>query len=262
MKLSISNIGWSKSDDRQVYAMMKELGFTGLEIAPTRIFPENPYEDLDAARNWSERLFCGHGFTVPSMQSIWYGRTEAVFGSGEERRILTDYTKKAIRFAEAIGCRNLVFGCPRNRCVPKDREAEDSLTFFREIGKYAASHHCVIALEANPRIYHTNFLNTTEDTLAFIKKVDSEGILLNLDAGTMVENGESVSILKGYGRYIHHVHISEPGLRLIQKRLIHKELAAFLKDMDYGGFVSIEVGRQDGVEALSQMMGYVKGVFE
>ena len=43
MDLSISNIGWEALHDQEVYALMKACGFTGLEIAPTRIFPENPY---------------------------------------------------------------------------------------------------------------------------------------------------------------------------------------------------------------------------
>ena len=51
MKLSISNIAWSADQDEKVYGMMQQLGFTGLEIAPTRIFPEKPYEDLTKASN-------------------------------------------------------------------------------------------------------------------------------------------------------------------------------------------------------------------
>ena len=40
-KLAISNIAWHKSDDEAVYTAMQQAGFTGLEIAPTRIFPRN-----------------------------------------------------------------------------------------------------------------------------------------------------------------------------------------------------------------------------
>lgn len=54
-----------------------------------------------------------------SMQSIWYGRTEKLFGTEEERNLLLDYTKSAVDFAAAIGCKNLVFGCPKNRCIPE-----------------------------------------------------------------------------------------------------------------------------------------------
>ena len=39
MNLSISNIGWPAELDSQVYALMKKHGYSGLEIAPTRIFP-------------------------------------------------------------------------------------------------------------------------------------------------------------------------------------------------------------------------------
>ena len=45
MKLSISNIAWSKEDDDKVYGFMRELGYSGLEIAPTRIFEGQPYQN-------------------------------------------------------------------------------------------------------------------------------------------------------------------------------------------------------------------------
>lgn len=38
MKLSISNIGWDAEQDEAVYRLMGAYGFSGLEIAPTRIF--------------------------------------------------------------------------------------------------------------------------------------------------------------------------------------------------------------------------------
>ena len=46
MKLSISNIAWDETHDLKMYQKMKEYRYTGLEIAPTRIFGENPYQNL------------------------------------------------------------------------------------------------------------------------------------------------------------------------------------------------------------------------
>ena len=43
MKFSITNIAWTSEYDEQMYHAMKNSGFTGLEIAPTRIYPEHPY---------------------------------------------------------------------------------------------------------------------------------------------------------------------------------------------------------------------------
>ena len=81
MKLSISNIAWAVENDSFVYALMKDLGFEGLEIAPTRIFPELPYSKLLEAAEWREKISQEHGLCIPSMQSIWYGRKECLFGS-------------------------------------------------------------------------------------------------------------------------------------------------------------------------------------
>ena len=261
MRLSISNIGWAEENDVAVYTMMKNYGFTGLEIAPTRIFPEQPYNKLDDAREWADKLKAENGFVVPSMQSIWYGRTEKLFGTDEERSALIDYTKKAIDFAETVGCKNLVFGCPRNRSIPDGADERITIKFFKEIGDYAAEHGTVIGMEANPPIYNTNYINDTVSALELIEKVESEGFKLNLDVGTMVENGEDVNVLKRREKYINHVHISEPDLKHIEDRQLHRDLGALLKACNYNGFVSIEVGKQEKVENLENMMRYVEEIF-
>lgn len=257
MRLSISNIGWSEENDAVVYSIMKNNGFMGLEIAPTRIFPEQPYSKLDEARAWADKLRKEYGFVVPSMQSIWYGRSEKLFGTDEDRAALLDYTKKAIDFAEAVGCKNLVFGCPRNRNFPDGADENIAIGFFKEIGDYAACYGTVVGMEANPPIYNTNYINDTASALELIERVKSEGFKLNLDIGTMIENGEDISVLKGREKYINHVHVSEPGLKPIEERKLHQDVFDLLKACDYKGFVSIEVGRQDNIEDLEIMMKYV-----
>ncbi len=262
MKLSISNIGWSKDKDDAVYDIMQSLGFEGLEIAPTRIFPENPYDRLEEARAWAAELKSTRGFDISSLQSIWYGRTENLFGSKEECRALIDYTKKAIDFAKTLNAHNLVFGCPRNRHMPEGADEQIAIDFFTEIGNYAAENGAVIALEAVPAIYNTNYLNQTATAFDMIEKVNSKGFLLNLDVGSLLENGEEVSILENKMHLVHHVHISEPGLKAIEQRQIHRELAALLRDHNYERFVSIEVGKQDDIQTIAEMMKYVRDIFQ
>lgn len=257
MKLSISNIGWIKEEDERVYTLMHKFGFEGLEIAPTRVFPEKPYDNLEVAKIWKDEIRLKHGFEISSMQSIWYGVSEKVFGTEQERENLILYTKKAIDFAETIGCRNLVFGCPRNRIFPKDGDMDVAIKFFKLLGDYAFEHNTVIAMEANPPIYNTNFINRTEEAINLIGRVDSRGFMLNLDVGTMIENKENVELLEKNVHLINHVHISEPGLKPIQKRRLHNELVEILKVNGYKRFVSIEVGRQDNLVEIEKMLEYV-----
>lgn len=261
MKLSISNIAWAAENDTEMYSFLQESGFNGLEIAPTRIYPEAPYNKLSEAKEWAAELKEKYGLVVPSMQSIWYGHTEKIFGDKADRQILIDYTKKAVLFAEAIGCGNLVFGNPKNR------DTEDvtaimpiAIDFFKEIGYYAAEHNTVIALEPNPTIYNTRFMNYTEQAVEMAYKSSSAGIKVNVDLGTIIYNEEDVNYLKQIPDYINHVHISEPGLNLLESRELHNQLFAVLKNVAYDRFVSIEMGNKGDLTKVKDIITHIKKI--
>jgi len=74
MKLSISNIAWSPQWDKEMYRFLQKSGYTGIEIAPTRLFPEAPYEHCSEAQTFAVWLKDTYGLSVSSMQSIWKKR--------------------------------------------------------------------------------------------------------------------------------------------------------------------------------------------
>ena len=256
-KLSISNIAWSSENDQQVYQYMQNAGFSGLEIAPTRLFPDKPYEKKLEAKEYAESLKKNYGLSTCSMQSIWYGHSEKIFGTDDERRTLIDYTKQAIGFSEVVGAGNLVFGCPKNRCIRENDDVEVAVEFFKELGDYAAKHGTVLAMEANPVIYGTNFLNKTQDAIDFINRVGSKGFKLNLDFGTIVYNEESIEKLASFIPLVNHVHISEPNLKLIEHRNEHKVLMQILRDAGYDRFVSIEMGKREDINDVYKTIDYL-----
>lgn len=79
MKLAISNIAFEQKDDEFIYEKLAELGFDGLEIAPTRIIPEKPYDRLEEAKAFADEIKEKYGLKVVSMQSIWFGISEKIF---------------------------------------------------------------------------------------------------------------------------------------------------------------------------------------
>lgn len=261
MKLSISNIGWDVDNDDRMYLTLEELGFTGLEIAPTRIFSHNPYDQLEKAKNLRANLKSNYGLSISSMQSIWYGRQENIFQSNEEREALINYTKDAIDFAVTLGCGNLVFGCPKNRNMNSTNSIGEAVDFFKKIGDFAFSKGTIIGMEANPTIYNTNFINDTVSALELIEMVDSKGFKLNLDLGTVIQNDEDISEIEGKVGVINHVHISEPWLKPIKNRLLHKQLRDILEKEDYKGYISIEMGKVDDISLIKEKMKYVGEIF-
>lgn len=261
MKLSISNIAWDVSMDETVYSLMKNYGFVGLEIAPTKVFANEPYTHIDEAVKWKNLINVRYNFEISSMQSICYGKTENIFAGNKDRESLLKHMEKVILFAEAIGCGNIVFGCPKNRNNPNSEDECIVNPFFSEMADYAQLHGTVIGMEANPAIYNTNYINTTESAIKLIEEIDNPSFKLNLDIGTVIQNNESLNCIEGKIKYINHVHISEPYLKKIQTREIHDELSSILKNEHYSGFISIEMGTQERIDDIEEVMKYVKHIF-
>ena len=258
IRLAVSNIAWEKADDEAVYAAMQQAGFTGLELAPTRIFPDRAYEQLTSAALFGGYLKNRWGLSVPSIQSIWYGRSGSIFDASD-RESLLDYTAQAYQFAHALNCPSLVFGCPRNRQLPEDTDPAQADLFFSRAGELAARYGVRLAIEANPPCY-TNFLNGTAEAFALVKRLNNPGLAVNLDLSTMLAQGEKLTDFLDDLPWVSHVHISEPGLAPITKRPEHRQLALLLGAVGYKGYVSVEMGRTDR-ETVLRTIDYIAEVF-
>ena len=258
--LCISNIAWVNSQDEQMYKYLKDKHIKYIEIAPTRII-DNPYKNIKKAIKITDNLKKNYGIEVKSMQSIWFGKTENIFESEKSRLELIDYTKKAIDFAKAINCTNLVFGNPKNRNMnDSQKNTTEALNFFREIGKYALEKNIIIAIEPNPTIYNTNFLNTTKEAIEFVKKINMPSIKINYDLGTVIANKEDLKILEENLKYINNIHISEPFLNIIKKRNIHKKVIKILKQKNYQHIISIEMAKTD-ISNIKNVIEYFEEIY-
>ena len=109
------------------------------------------------------------------------------------------------------------------------------------IGNYASENGVIFCLEPNPAIYGTNFLNTTKEALQFCKRLNNNGIGVNLDFGTIIANGESLDFSSDELDLIKHVHISEVFLMPIEERQEHYLLKEVLSSTNYSGCVSVEM---------------------
>ena len=260
MKLSFSNIAWDFSQNDDICKMLKEYHFSGIEIAPTIISTDPFTKNVSLVKNFSDSLSKKYDFTIPSMQSIWFGRTENIFNPSDVDMMI-DYTKKIIDLANTINCPNLVFGCPKNRNMPAPNLENQVIPFFKAIGDYAFQNNTCVALEANPVIYNTNFINTTSEAFSFAQKVDSNGLKVNVDLGTIIYNNEPLELLSKNPGLINHIHISEPNLAPIEKRSLHQELYRLLKEIDYQKFVSVEMKNPEKTDIIEDTAKYISEIF-
>ena len=261
MKLAVSNIGWDSTLDESMYEYLQKQHFSALEIAPSRIFPNQPYAYCDQAKKFAYTMQQQFNLQICSMQSIWFGKTQRIVESKLSRVTLFNYTQHAVDFAVAVGCPNIVFGCPKNRSISNPMEAKLVEDFLVTVADLASKKSVVIAFEANPTIYQTNFINTNKQAIELVRRLQHPALKINLDIGAMVANNESLDILADNIDIINHVHISEPYLRPLEHRILHRELRTLLEYNGYDKCISLEMVKPDNIRSLYDSIEYLKEVF-
>jgi sugar phosphate isomerase/epimerase len=176
---------------------------------------------------------------------------------------------RAIELAGRLSVPNLVFGSPLQRCIPDGITSEQARALaaetFHALGQQAASEGAVIAIEANPKAYGTNFLNSLEEASRFVADLGHPSIRLVLDLGEMLVNGtarKAASRISGLVATLSHVHVSEPHLAPAPADLgVVGPVLDALDASGYSGAVSIEMKRpQGGLEVLRQSLARLRAV--
>jgi sugar phosphate isomerase/epimerase len=253
MNLAMSAIAWEPSEDEAAASILREHGFTGVELAPTKIFPR-PDSATDADVAACRKAWSGRGLRIVAMQALLFGRPElTVFGTSHEETL--QYLSGVARLGGRLGAGALVFGSPRNRArgsLPAADAWRAAVQFFRALGSAAAKAGTCVCIEPNPPRYGADFITTSEEALRLVEEVASPGFGLHLDAACALLAGEDFPVrLRASAHVLRHVHLSEPDLAPVRAggTLDLPPIASALRDIGYSGWVSVEM-KPAGLEAV------------
>lgn len=267
MKLSISNIAWDKEQDKDVFNLLKQYKFSGIEIAPTKIF-KNP--EIITFNEWSlfKSYVAKYGLNIPAMQSLLYDKPHYnIFNKYAEKTM--SHLKKMIDVAKILEIKVLVFGSPKNRNLINISSKEGyrkAITFFEEVADYAYKNNVVFCIEPNSKLYNCNFINTTLEGVQIVKDVNSNGFGVHLDSAVMSLNNEDIqeSISKAIP-YMKHFHISEPFLEpIINKKVDHEKISKILKTNNYDRWVSIEMRKTESsnLDIIESSLSFISDIYK
>lgn len=245
VRLAVSNIAWEPSEDDSIADTLRRAGVGGVEIAPTK-WRERPLEASSADIAAYRRAWADRGLPIVSIQSLLFGRPDLqLFGDERSRVAMLDYLCRIIELSAALGARTLVFGSPKNRVrgsLPMTNAFDIARDFFRSVGAHAREHGVIVCVEANPPAYGCDFITTTTGAVDLCRAVDDAGIRINADLGGMTMSNENVSeSLHAAAPFLGHFHASEPNLGPLGAAADHAAAAAALEDIQYTGWVSIEM---------------------
>lgn len=244
MNLSISNIAWDASFEPQVIDLLLKSGIHHLDFAPGKFFSDI-LNTSDAEIHRVKNEWQNKSFSLAGIQSLLFGTTGLnLFEIGSQDRML-EHLKRVCHIGSLTGATRLVFGSPKNRDRSKlndTRTDEIALDFFFRLGEIAKEENVTICLEANPTVYGTNFLTTTEEAAAFVRKLNHSNIKLQLDLGTIYTNHESSQIIEDVTDIIGHIHLSEPSMAPVTTDdSIHKKIGNMLKKVIANSMTSTDI---------------------
>lgn len=260
MKLAVSNIAWERHDDPHILKLLKSNNVSGIEIAPTKLWPEWDGASYQKARDYKEKMKT-HGFSLPAMQAILFGKPELQVFNGESHSSFFEHIKLLADIANGFGCQVLVFGSPKNRkrgTLPYDKAWNLALDFFYKAGEICDSQGCCIGLESNPTEYDCDFITHVMDAKKIVDEVNHPGFKLHLDSAGIHMNGEDiVSILEQVQDFVHY-HISEPMLKPIHSGVVNQKRGLKnLKSMGYKKWVSIEMRQPPSFDEFEKSLIHV-----
>jgi D-psicose/D-tagatose/L-ribulose 3-epimerase len=246
MKLAISNIAWPVERDSEAAELFLEAGVEGIEIAPTKIWPEplrtTSTQILEYRQFWESR-----GLPIIAAQALLFGQpTLTIFDSPTTREVTITYLQGIIRLCAELGAQSLVFGSPKNRRIgsqPREAVWPIAVDFFAQLGEFAKSVGTTLVLEANPTDYGADFITRGQDALELVEAVNSPGFRLHLDTACMsLANDNAVSLIPKALLLLQHFHASEPHLAPIgQGGIDHVAVGKILHEVGYAGWVSVEM---------------------
>ncbi|MGD0776301.1 MAG: sugar phosphate isomerase/epimerase family protein [Candidatus Solibacter sp.] len=246
MNLAVSNIAWPASADEEAARILHHSGIGGIEIAPTRLWPEWKGASRQAAEAAKARC-AAMGLSVAALQAILFGKPEyKLFGSAGQREDLVNHLRFCAEMAAALGARSLVFGAPKNRelCgLTEDAAFAMARECFAAVAPDYERHGVCLCLEANPPQYGCQFLTDSAQAARMVRAVDSPGLRLHLDTACMYLAGEDLpAAVRSNFDLVSHFHVSEPFLASMEAPLIdHAQVAGTLRELKYTGWVSLEM---------------------
>ncbi len=252
MIYAASNIAWPYAQRREAYSLLSAAGFRGLEIAPSLFFADEADPFLPSLSEKKRALteIQDAGLSLVSMQSLLFGvQGAALFEGPVAMHKLEIGILRAIDLAGDIGIPNLVFGSPRQRVRPEGMEEsvaiEIAMEVFSRLGDRAAQAETVIAIEANPTLYGTNFLTDAFSALAFVSQLRHPNVRFILDLGERHVNSamdELPELLNSCTSSLSHIHISEPQLAVAPAdAVVFAKALQLISDAGYSRSISIEM---------------------
>jgi len=272
LKISICNELFQGWPIERVFEYAARLGYDGVEISPFTL-ADSVTEISTKRRNAIRRAAEDNGIEIVGLHWLLVKPEGLYINHPDEYiRIQTqEYIEALIHFCADIGGKVLVHGSPHQRTIKEGWNSKESWDYAKETFKIslkAARQRNVFYCLEHLSPDQTNFINTVEEAIRFVKEVRHPNFKMVFDCRSASTSEKSLTeaLLQALDSgYLRHVHMNDangsgPGFGETNFTPILKTL---LKN-GYKGYISVEVFNfdPDPQTIASRSIGYLKGLLE
>ncbi len=252
MKFSLCNEMFGEASHAQVFATTRQLGYTGIEIAPFTLAPGESIVDArkipTATRDEVRQLATDAGLEVVGLHWL-LAKTERFHLTSPDpsvRQATAHYLQGLAQLCGDLGGKIMVLGSPQQRNLQPGINYSEAEQYAAEVIRAAMpacnDHGVTLALEPlGPA--EGDFLNTAASAIELAKLVDSPCCKLHLDVKAMASEPEPIDqVIRKSRDWVVHFHANDPNL--LGPGMGEVEFAPIfdaLREIDYQQWVSVEV---------------------
>ncbi|MEM1287399.1 MAG: sugar phosphate isomerase/epimerase family protein [Pseudomonadota bacterium] len=164
-------------------SVAKALGYRGLEIAPGSL-AKVPHTLEDATLKDIRARIEAHDMRVTGLHWLLAPYPQASILDPREHERTTEILCALINQCAALGGTVLVHGSPSSRVLPKDMTQDEALdiasSLFQGVAAHALACGVTYCIEPLSRA-ETSFINTVEDAMQLVERVDSPAFQTMID---------------------------------------------------------------------------------
>jgi sugar phosphate isomerase/epimerase len=259
MKLATSNIALNPGTPVAELRAAAEFGFTGLEVASSRVWDNQTAKVTPAQVTAYRREVETAGLQVVGMHSLFWDEPELGLFKGADIRARTlDFLTHLSGICRDLGGRTLIYGSQTARTrgdLPLADAVTETIDFFGELDNRIDVHGTTYCFEPlAPK--DGDFINSVQDSLDIVERLNKPALGLQIDAKALVANNEATltPFMEGRDRLV-HFHANEPDLGVIGSsgEIDHALLGQCLRDIGYEGYVSNEQRMLNGDDPLPNL---------
>ncbi len=257
MKLAVSNIGLRPLDHTGDLNAVRTMGFEGLEVALSRVFPGDwNYPGVTEVESYRRSVEAA-GLNIVGLHSLFWERPDyTMFGDAATVDETVEFLVRLSALCRDLGGRTLIYGSRTARTKgTRTTEEANALAadFFCNLCHRVEDHgtcFCIEPLETEV----ADYVHSVLESQTVVNAIGHPALKVQIDAKAMALAGEvNPETLAAIADTLVHVHANEPGFDILGTSGVvdHARIGACLKNIGYDGYVSIEQRMIDAADPLA-----------